>query len=142
MVENTIWSPPCHALDFIQAHLKISGVYHKTGRPMPSQIPQPLAEQGFDTWHKSATMWTMSWCLSHWETHDNPTYGDIKEAFLVEEWSSFHLSREKQDFLTSHPNDFLKYEYELYLKQPMTQPQCKIIVAYHTSNRKLVIEFG
>ena len=64
-------------MDFTQACLKISGVYHKTGRPMTSQIPQPLAKQGFDTWHKSATMWKTLWCLSHWETHDNPTTSKI-----------------------------------------------------------------
>jgi hypothetical protein len=71
---------------------------------MTTQIPQPLAEQGFDTWHNSATMWKTLWCLFHWETHDNPTtsklaYGDIKEAFLAEGWNSFHLTGEKQDYL-------------------------------------------
>jgi hypothetical protein len=69
---------------------------------MITQIPQPLAEQGFDTWHKSATMWKTLWCLSHWETHDNPNtsklaYVDIKEAFLAKGWNTFHLTGEKQD---------------------------------------------
>ena len=85
---------------FHQGHLKKNEVYYKPGRPMTSQIPQPLAEQGFDTWHKSATMWKTLWCLSHWETHDNPTtsklaYGDVKEAFLAEGGNSFHLSVER-----------------------------------------------
>ena len=36
--------------------------------------------------------------------------------------------------------DFLKHECDLYLKQSLTPPQCKIIVAHHTSNHRLVIE--
>ena len=39
-----------------------------------------------------------------------------------------------------HLKDFLKYNCELYLKQALTPPQHKIIVAYHTSNRRLVVE--
>ena len=54
-------------------------------------------------------------------------YDDILE---VKEWNSFHLSMKKQDYL--HLEDFLKYECELYLKQPLTPPQCKIIVSYCT----------
>ena len=27
---------------------------------------QHLVEQGFNTWHKSTTMWKASWVLSHW----------------------------------------------------------------------------
>ena len=47
---------------------------------------QHLAEQGFNTWYKSTTLWKTSWGLSHWETHDNlttskTTYVDIKELF-------------------------------------------------------------
>ena len=90
-------------------------------------------------------MWKTSWGLSHWETHDNPTtskmaYDDIKEVFLAKEWKSFRLLGEKLDFL--HLNDFLKFECELYLKQPWTPPQHKIIVAYCISNYKLAIEIG
>ena len=39
-----------------------------------------------------------------------------------------------------HLKDFLKYECELYLKQLLTPPQCKIIVAYCTLNHRLAIE--
>ena len=38
--------------------------------------------------------------------------------------------------------DILKYECELYLKQPLTPPQHKIIVAYRTLNHRLAIEIG
>ena len=37
---------------------------------------------------------------------------------------------------------FLKYECELYLKQPLAPPQCKIIVAYRTSNNRLATKIG
>ena len=40
------------------------------------------------------------------------------------------------------PKDFLKYECELYLKQPSTPPQCKIIAAYRTLYHRLAIETG
>jgi len=110
-----------------------------------TSLSRLLAEQGFNTWHKSTTMWKASWGLSHWETHDNPTtskitFNDIKEAFLAKEWNSFHLSGKKLDYL--HLKDFLKYECELYLKQPLTPPQRKIIAAYRTSNHRLAIETG
>ena len=64
----------------------------------------------------------------------------IKEVFLAKEWDSFHLTRKKLDDL--HLKDFLKYECELYLKQPLTPPQCKIIVAYRTLNHRLAIKIG
>ena len=38
--------------------------------------------------------------------------------------------------------EFRKDECELYLKQPLTSPQCKTIVAYHTLNHRLAIETG
>ena len=90
-------------------------------------------------------MWKKTVSLSQWHPHDNPTtskivYDDIKEVFLVEKWNSFHLSRNTVDYL--HLNDFLEYECELYLKQSLTPPQHKIIVAYHTSNHRLAIETG
>ena len=56
------------------------------------------------------------------------------------EWNSFHLSREKLDYL--HLKDFLEYECEFYLKQLLTPPQRKIILAYRTSNHRLVITIG
>ena len=123
------------------AHLSPSWLVNKA-----TSLSQHLAEQGFNTWHKSITMWKTSWSLSHWETHDNPTtskttYDDIKEACLAKKWNSFHLSGKKRDYL--HLKDFLKYECELYLKQPlMTPPQRKIIVAHWTSNHRLAIEIG
>jgi len=38
-------------------------------------------------------------------------------VFLGKEWNSFHLLGKKLDYL--HLRDFLKYECELYLKQPL-----------------------
>ena len=38
--------------------------------------------------------------------------------------------------------DFLKYECEMYLKQPLTPPQHKIIATYRTSNHRLPINIG
>ena len=60
------------------------------------------------------------------------------EAFLAKEWNPLHLSKKKLDYL--HLKEFLKYECELYLKEPLTPPQCKIIVAYHTANHKLAMK--
>jgi hypothetical protein len=40
------------------------------------------------------------------------------------------------------PRQGLKYECELYLKQPLTPPQCKIIVAYRITNHRLAIGIG
>ena len=90
-------------------------------------------------------MWKTSWFLSHWETHDNSTtskttYVDIKEAFLAKEWNSFHLFEKKPYYL--HLKDFLRYKCELYLKQPLTPPQRKIIATYRTSYPRLPIIIG
>ena len=68
-----------------------------------------LAEQGFDTWHRSTIMWKISWGLSHWQTQDKPNhiktrYDDIKEAYLAKECNSFHLLGKKLDCL--HLKDF------------------------------------
>ena len=57
---------------------------------------------------------------------------------LAKEFHSFHLSGNKQDCL--HLKDYLKYKCEVYLEQPLIPTQCKIIVAYRTSNHKLAIE--
>ena len=78
-------------------------------------------------------MWKASWGLSH--HGNNPTtlkitFDDIKEAFLAKESNSFHLSGKKLGYL--YLKDFLKCECELYLKQLLTPPQRKIIVAYRT----------
>ena len=107
-----------------------------------ASISQHLANQGFNIWYSSTTIWKTSWGLSHWGTHDNPTtskttYVDI-EFFLAKEWNSFHLFGKKLDYL--HLKDFLQYKCELYLKQPLTPPQHKIIADYRTSNHRLEIE--
>ena len=48
----------------------------------------------------------------------------------IKEWNSSHLK------------GFLNYECEEYLKQPFTPPHYRIVVAYYTSNHRLVIEIG
>ena len=75
--------------------------------------------------------------------HDNPTpskitFDDLKEVFLAKEWNSLHLSGKKLDYL--HLEHFLKFK--LYLHQSLTPPQCKIVVAYCTLNRRVAIEIG
>ena len=42
----------------------------------------------------------------------------------------------------THDNLDLKYECELYMKQPLTPCQRNIIAAYHTLNHRLAIETG
>ena len=64
----------------------------------------------------------------------------IKEAFLAKEWNSFHLFGKKLDYL--HLKDLLTYECGLYLKQPLTPPQHKIIVAYNTIDLPLKLDNG
>ena len=76
--------------------------------------------------------------MSFYNSITKTTYVDIKEAFLVKEWKSFHFFGKKLNYV--HLENFLKYECELYLKQPLTPPQHKIIVAYRTSSQRLVIE--
>ena len=49
---------------------------------------------------------------------------------------STHVERDR----LPAPQGFLKCKFELYLKQPLTPPQCKIIIAYKTSNHRLAIE--
>ena len=73
----------------------------------------------------------------------NPTHPKLhmmisRRLSLDEEWNSFHLPGKKLNYL--HLQNFLKYECELYSKQPLTPPQCKIVVAYHASNHRLVID--
>jgi hypothetical protein len=83
--------------------------------------------------------------LSHRKTHDNPTpskiiFDDLKKAILAKEWIFFHLLRKKVDYI--HLKDFLKYEIKLFLKQSLTTPQCRTIVAYNTSNHTIAFETG
>jgi hypothetical protein len=88
-----------------------------------------FAEQEFNTCHRSRTMCKPSWGLSHWQhDHIRITF----EAFLAKERNSIHLLEKKLDYLDL--KDFLKYESKLYLKQPLTPSQHKIIVAYCTLN--------
>ena len=106
---------------------------------------QHLAKQGFNTWHKSTTMWKASrFPISlgnPWQpTTSKFVFYHIKEAFLAREWNSFHFLWKKLDFL--HLKDFLKYECELYLKQPLTPSHHNIIDAYDTSNHRLAIQIG
>jgi hypothetical protein len=88
-------------------------------------------------------MWEASNGLSNWKTHNNPTTKrttlvDVKLFLLMS--GSFHLLGKKLDDLQL--KDILKYECELYLKQPWTPPQRKIIVAYRIANHRLAIEIG
>lgn len=41
-----------------------------------------------------------------------------------------------------HLKDFLNYEYELYIEQPLTPPQRKIIATCHVLNHGLAIAHG
>ena len=106
-----MWSPPCHALDFTQAHLKISGWgLSQNWETHAKSNPTTLGRTRI--WHLAQIVHhvddvVVSISLGNpWQPNhikNSIAYGDIKEAFLVEVWSSFHLSREKQDFLTSTP---------------------------------------
>ena len=103
-----------------------------------------LAEKGAHTCHKSANIWKALWGLSHHEnntTTSNITFDNTKCFFLPKECGNFfHLMRKKLGYL--YLKDFLKYEYTLYFKQPLTPPQRKIIVAYHTLDHTLAIGIG
>ena len=50
-------------------------------------------------------------------------------------WKYFRHVEKKIDYL--HLKNFLKYECELYLKQPLTPPQRKVVVGYQTANHIL-----
>ena len=49
-----------------------------------TSLSRHLVEQGFNTWHKSRSMWKASWGLSHRETHDDikKNFDDIKEVIF------------------------------------------------------------
>jgi hypothetical protein len=88
-------------------------------------------------------MWKTSWGLSHWETHGNTTTSKqhmmiSRKFFLFKSATLSIYAGKKIDYL--HLKDFLKYKCELYLKQPWTPPQCKIITAYCTSNLRLPLK--
>ena len=65
---------------------------------------------------------------------------DTKEVFLTKKVELFPPL--KEETIIPSPQGFLKYKCELYLKQSLTPPQCKIIVAYCTSNHRLTIDIG
>ena len=101
---------------------------------------------GICTWHKSTTMWKALWDLSRWETHDNPTpskitFGDLKKAFLAFKRVELIPSLDEGTRLPP-PQGLSKSECELYLKQPLTPPQRKIIATNCTLNHRLAIENG
>ena len=75
------------------------------------------------------------------QQHRKITSDVVKEVFLAKVRNFFHLSRKKKLYCF-HLKDFLKYECELYLKQPLTPPQRNIIVTYCTLNYRLAIEIG
>ena len=84
-------------------------------------------------------MWNASWGLSHWETNNIKNHiVYYEEVFFAKMWNSLHLSGKKLSYI--HLKGFLKYKCELYLKQPLTPPQRKIIVAYRIVNHNLTIE--
>jgi hypothetical protein len=59
--------------------------------------------------------------LIHMKCHPESHHGDIK----------YHMTPNivfSVDYL--HLKDFLKYECEVYLRQPLTPSKCKIIVTY------------
>ena len=91
----------------------------------------------------TTTTWIALCNLSQWETHDIPTppkitFVALKHAFLAQEWSFFYIMENKLDYV--HLKDFLNYECESHLKQPLAPPQRIIIVAYHTPNHRFVEE--
>jgi hypothetical protein len=87
-------------------------------------------------------MWKASWGLSRWETmpSSKSIFDDTKEVFIAIVWKYFHLFGKKLNYL--HLKDFRKYECELYMKQPLTPPQRKIIVGYHNFQIGLAIKVG
>jgi hypothetical protein len=62
-----------------------------------------------------------------------------KEVFLAK-GEKFPTLKEEKKLPT--PQGFFKYECEFYLKQPLTPPQLKTIIAYRTTNHRLAIEIG
>ena len=54
------------------------------------------------------------------QTPSKFTLDNLKEDFLAKEWNSFHLFGMILDYL--HIKDFLKYNCELYFKQPLVPP--------------------
>ena len=88
-------------------------------------------------------MWKTLWSLPHLETpqpHQKNNIWWYQGGFLGKEENSFHHVGKILNYL--HLKDSLKYKCEMYLKQPLTSPQHKVLVAYHTSNRRLAIEIG
>ena len=71
-------------------------------------------------------------------TQHNQKLDELKKVFLMKEWHSFHLTGKKRVYI--HRKDLLIHKYESYMTQPLTPPQCKIIVAHGTLNHRLAIK--
>ena len=67
---------------------------------------------------------------------DQNQHMSISRRFFLLKSETISIFGKKLDYF--HLKDFLEYECELYVKQPLTPPQRKMIVAYH----RLPIEFG
>jgi hypothetical protein len=61
-----------------------------------------------------------------------------RRLVLLKSKNPFHLSWKKLDHL--HLKDFLKYEREFHLKQPLTPTQRKTTTAYCAMNNRVAIE--
>ena len=69
--------------------------------------------------------------ISQWEAYDILTPPEIvleafKHTFHAMDWNPFHYTRKKLVYL--HLKDFLSYGCELYLKQPLTPPNTKLLL--------------
>jgi hypothetical protein len=69
------------------------------------------------------------------------TLDDLREVVLAIEWK-FFPSLKEEPRLPPPQGISQVLECGLYLKQPFTPPQHKIMMAYCTSNHRLVIEIG
>ena len=80
------------------------------------------------------------------KTYDIPTPSKkshlmiSRRVFLLKSGVLYPSLEEEVDYV--HLKDFLEDECVLYLKQSLTSPQGKIIVACCTSNHKLAIQSG
>ena len=118
------------------AHLSPSWLVNKA-----TSLSRHLVEQGFSTWHKFLIMWRYHGVYligkpMTTQLHQQQVMMISRRSFLLKSGTLSKLVYLHID------QGFLKYKCELYLKQPLTPPQRKTIVAYHTSNPRLAIEIG
>ena len=131
--------------------LKVKYTLSTMAFPLPSSwlvsqttsLSQHVADQWANTWHNLTTIWKASWVYlieKPMQTRHHNSYLMIpRRVFLLKSGTLSISQGWKLDYLQL--KDFFKlYECELNLKQSSTPPQCKIIVAYHTSNHILAIE--